>query len=138
VKIFSVTTHRISQVASVCAVAILALPLASCDTPTGQGAGIGAATGAIIGGLATNRVGGAAAGALAGAAAGALVGAVIQQSDAEAYGPVPPGGYPVATPTSVKGSVISPYAPFHQIDVQGAPHGALVRDPSCNRLFVNP
>ena len=118
--------------------AALALPLASCDTPTGQGAGIGAATGAIIGGLATNRVGGAAAGALAGAAAGALIGAVIQQSDAEAYGPVPPGGYPIGQPTDRKGYVVSPYEPFHVIDVQGAPHGALVRDPSCSRLFVNP
>ena len=116
----------------------LTLPLASCNTPTGQGAGIGAATGAIIGGLATNRVGGAAVGALAGAAAGALVGAVIQQSDAEAYGPPPRGGYPPGNPTDRKGFVISPYAPYHEIDVQGAPHGALVRDPSCNRLFVNP
>ena len=129
---FPVTPVAISLLAA------LTLPLTSCDTPTGQGAGIGAATGAIIGGLATNRVGGAAVGALAGAAAGALVGAVIQQSDAEAYGPPPPGGFPPGQPTDRKGFVISPYAPYHQIDVQGAPHGALVRDPSCGRLFVNP
>ena len=63
--------------------------LASCDTPVGQGAGIGAATGAVIGGLATNRVGGAAAGAAIGAVAGGLVGAAVEQSDAEAYGPRP-------------------------------------------------
>ncbi len=118
--------------------AALALPLTSCDTPTGQGAGIGAASGAIIGGLATNRVGGAALGAAAGAVAGGLVGAVIQQSDAEAYGPQPRGGYPTATLTGRRGFVQSPYSPFYEIDVQGAPHGALVRDPSCNRLFVNP
>ena len=43
-----------------------------------------------------------------------------------------------ATPTDRKGFVISPYAPYHEIDVQAIPRGALVRDPSCNRLFVNP
>lgn len=118
--------------------AACALTFTSCDTPTGQGAGIGAATGAIIGGLATNRVGGAALGAATGAVAGGLIGAVVQQSDAEAYGPPPSGGYPVARPTGRRGFVQSPYAPFHEIDVQGAPHGALVRDTSCNRLFVNP
>ena len=118
--------------------AVLSLSLASCDTPTGQGAGIGAASGAIIGGLATNRVGGAAAGAAIGAAAGALVGASVEQANAEAYGPRPDRGYPTATGTDRKGFVISPYAPYHEIDVQAIPHGALVRDPSCNRLFVNP
>ena len=116
----------------------LSLSLVSCDTPVGQGAGIGAAGGAIIGGLATNRVGGAAAGAAIGAAAGGLVGLAVQQSDAEAYGARPARGYPAATVTERKGFVISPYAPYHEIDVQAIPHGALVRDPSCNRLFVNP
>ena len=118
--------------------AILALSLTSCDTPVGQGAGIGAASGAIIGGLATNRVAGAAAGAAIGAAAGSLVGLAVQQSDAESYGPTPNRGYPLATTTSRKGFVISPYAPYHEIDVQAIPRGALVRAPSCNRLFVNP
>ena len=42
---------------AVVAVAALgALALSSCDTPTGQGAGIGAATGAIIGAAATGDV----------------------------------------------------------------------------------
>ena len=120
------------------ATALLALSLVSCDTPVGQGAGIGAASGAIIGGLATNRVAGAAAGAAIGAAAGGLVGAAVEQSDAEAYGPRPSHGYPAASSTDRKGYVISPYAPYHEIDVQAIPRGALVRDPSCNRLFVNP
>ena len=118
--------------------AVLSLSLVSCDTPVGQGAGIGAASGAIIGGLATNRVAGAAAGAAIGAAAGSLVGVAVEQSDTEAYGPRPHGGYPGGTPTDRKGFVISPYAPYHEIDVQAVPRGALVRDPSCNRLFVNP
>ena len=117
---------------------MFSLCLVSCDTPVGQGAGVGAASGAIIGGLATNRVAGAAAGAAIGAAAGGLVGAAVQQSDAEAYGPQPARGYPAATQTDRKGFVISPYAPFHEIDVQAIPRGALVRDPSCNRLFINP
>ena len=117
---------------------VAALSLTSCDTPAGQGAGIGAATGAVIGGLATNRVRGAAAGAAAGAVAGTLIGLAVQESDAEAYGPRPRSGYPEARPTARRGFVQSPYSPFYEIDVQGAPHGALVRDPSCNRLFVNP
>jgi hypothetical protein len=119
-------------------VVVLSLGLSSCDTPVGQGAGIGAASGAIIGGLATNRVGGAALGAAAGALAGGLVGAAVQQNQAAAYGPPPPGGYPRATPTERAGYVISPYAPYYEIDTRGAPRGALVRDPSCGRLFVQP
>ena len=127
-----------SLIAAAGMVAILPLSLTSCDTPVGQGAGIGAASGAIIGGLATNRVGGAAAGAAIGAATGALVGAAVEQSNVANYGPRPEDGYPVAMPTDRKGFVISPYAPYHEIDVQGIPRGALVRDPSCNRLFVKP
>ena len=119
-------------------VAALSLGLTSCDTPVGQGAGIGAATGAIIGGLATNRVRGAAIGAAAGALAGGLVGAAVQQNQAAAYGPPPPGGYPRATPTERPDFVISPFAPYHEIDTRGVPRGALVRDPSCNQLFIKP
>jgi hypothetical protein len=118
--------------------AALCLGLTSCDTPVGQGAGIGAASGAIIGGLATNRVGGAALGAAAGALAGGLVGAAVEQNQVAAYGPPPPGGFPRATPTERAGFVISPYAPYYEIDVRGVPRGALVRDPSCGRLFVKP
>ena len=112
--------------------------LTSCDTPTGQGAAIGAGTGAVIGGLATNRVRGAAIGAGAGALAGALIGNAVERSNAEAYGERPREGYPLATPTDRRGIVVSPYRPFHEIDVHGVPRNALVRDPSCDRLFVNP
>ena len=112
--------------------------LTSCNTPTGQGAAIGAGSGAIIGGLATNRVGGAALGAAAGAVAGTLVGAAVEQSSAREYGERPPEGYPVATPTDRRGFVISPYKPHYEIDVTGVPHQELVRDPSCDRLFINP
>ena len=129
---------RKSPLLSVALVGVLSLGLTSCDTPVGQGAGIGAAGGAIIGGLATNRVGGAALGAAAGALAGGLVGAAVQQNQAAAYGPPPDGGYPRATPTETPGYVISPYAPYYEIDVRGVPRGALVRDPSCNRLFIRP
>jgi hypothetical protein len=131
-------TSKFSRPAAASLLAILAFSLTSCDTPVGQGAGIGAATGAVIGGLATNRVGGAAAGAAAGALAGGLIGAAVQQQDAAAYGPPPSRGYPLATPTDRPGYVLSPYAPYYEIDVRGVPHGALVRDPSCNRLFVKP
>src|SRR5512140_2004730 len=70
--------------------------LTSCDTPVGQGAAWGAATGAIIGGAATGNVRAASIGAAAGAAAGALTGKIVQENQAAAYGPPPPGGYPYA------------------------------------------
>lgn len=112
--------------------------LTSCDTATGQGAAIGAGSGAIIGGLATGRVRDAAIGAGAGALVGTLVGAAVDRSNAEAYGARPQEGYPYATPSDRRGMVISPYRPHYTIDVRGVPRGALVRDPSCDRLFVNP
>ena len=124
--------------AGAAAAAVLSLGLTSCDTPVGQGAGIGAASGAVIGGLATNRVGGAAVGAAAGALAGGLIGAAVEQNQVADYGPPPPGGFPRATPTERPGFVISPYAPYYEIDTRGVPRGALVRDPSCGRLFVKP
>lgn len=112
--------------------------LTSCDTPTGQGAAIGAGSGAIIGGLATGRVRDAAIGAGAGALAGALVGNLVERNNAETYGERPREGYPLATPTHRRGLVVSPYRPYNTIDVSDIPHRALVRDPSCDRLFVNP
>ena len=118
--------------------AVVCTGLTGCDTPTGQGAGIGAAGGAIIGGLATGRVRDAAIGAAAGALAGALVGNAVERSNAEAYGPPPRGGYPVATPTDRRGIVVSPYRPYHEIDVRGARRDDLIRDPSCGRLFAQP
>ncbi len=120
-------------------VAVACTGLTGCDTPTGQGAGIGAAGGAIIGGLATGRVRDAAIGAAAGALAGALVGNAVERSQAQqAYGPPPRGGYPVATPTDRPGIVVSPYRPYHEIDVRGARRDDLIRDPSCDRLFAQP
>ena len=117
---------------------LLALGLTSCDSPTGLGAASGAAGGALIGGLATNRFGGAVAGSAIGALTGALIGNAVEHDGAEAYGPPPQGGYPTARKTDRRGVVLSPYAPYHEIDVTEIPHGSLVRDPSCNRLFVNP
>ena len=118
--------------------AVLLFPtvaLTSCDSPTGLGAASGAAGGALIGGLATGRFGGAVAGSAVGALTGALIGNAVEHDGA---GPGPRGDYPAAKPTGDKGYVISPYSPFHEIQVTGIPSGALVRDPSCNRLFVNP
>ena len=115
-----------------------AMALTSCDTATGTGAAAGAAGGALIGGLATNRVGGAVVGGALGALTGALIGNAVDANNARSYGPPPENGYPVAEPTDRKGIVVSPYAPHHEIDVSGIPHGSLVRDPSCNRLFVKP
>ena len=117
---------------------LLPLGLTSCDTATGTGAAAGAAGGALIGGLASNRVGGAVVGAALGSLTGALIGNAVDASNARAYGPPPPQGYPVAQRTDRRGVVLSPYAPYHEIDVTDVPHGSLVRDPSCNRLFVRP
>jgi hypothetical protein len=111
--------------------------LSSCETPFGQGAGIGAATGAIIGGAATGRVRGAAVGAAIGAASGALIGAAVQEDERRNY-PPPRGGYPVGRPSDYYGIVYSPYPPHSRIDVRGIPRGALVRDPSTGGLFINP
>src|SRR5438045_5858774 len=86
-------------------VALLALTLNSCDTPTGAGAGYGAAAGAIIGGAATGRVRGAAIGAAAGAATGALIGAAIQEDEARRTAPPPPRGYPFGRRTGNPGFV---------------------------------
>ena len=90
-------------------IALSSFILSSCDTPTGAGAGYGAAAGAIIGGAATGNVRAASIGAAAGAAAGALIGHSIQEDRARAYGPVPPGGWPLARYTDTPGVFRSPY-----------------------------
>ena len=123
---------------TVAGLSLAALGLSSCDSPTGLGAAAGAGGGALIGGLATGRAGGAVVGAGLGALTGALIGNAVEHDGADAYGPEPRGGYPTARTVGRKGVVLSPYSPYHEIDVTGIPHGALVRDPSCNRLFVNP
>ena len=111
--------------------------LSSCDTPTGAGAGYGAAAGAIIGGAATGNVRGAAIGAAAGAATGALVGHAIQEDRAQAYGPVPPGGWPLARYTNTPGVFRSPYT-GRRYDLRGVPPGGLTRDIDTGQLFRRP
>jgi len=119
-------------------VALSALALSSCDTPTGQGAGFGAATGAIIGAAATGNVRGAAIGAGIGAASGALIGASIEADERGYYDGHPSGYYPYGRRTGTPGLLQSPYPPHSLVDVRGVPHGALVRDPSSGRIFRRP
>jgi hypothetical protein len=118
-------------------VALEALALNSCDTPTGQGAAAGAGAGAIIGGLATGRVRGAAIGAAAGAATGALIGHAIQEDRARTYGPPPPGGYPFARYAGGPGLYRSPYT-GRVYDLRGVPPGGLTRDVDTGQLFRRP
>src|SRR5215212_3692736 len=119
-------------------VALLALTLNSCDTPTGRGAAYGAAAGAIIGGAATGHARAASIGAAAGAATGALIGAAIQRDEAERTAPPPPHGYPWGRRTGAYGFVRSPYEPYRTVDVRGIPSGELVRDPASGGIFRNP
>jgi hypothetical protein len=119
-------------------VALLALTLNSCDTPTGRGAAYGAAAGAIIGGAATGHARAASIGAAAGAATGALIGAVIQEDQARRTAPPPRGGYPFARRSGSYGFVYSPYPPHRMVDVRGIPPGELVRDPASGGVFRNP
>src|SRR5438309_3999056 len=118
-------------------VTLSSLVLSSCDTPAGQGAGAGAAAGAIIGGAATGHVRGAAIGAAAGAATGALIGHSIQEDRARAYGPVPPGGWPLARYTNTPGVFRSPYT-GRRYDLSGVPPGGLTRDIDTGQLFRRP
>ena len=118
-------------------VALTALTLSSCDTPTGRGAAYGAAAGAIIGGAATGHARAASIGAAAGAAAGALIGHVIQEERAEAYGPAPEGGFPYGRYAGRPGMYYSPYT-GRIYDLRGVPHGGLTRDVDNGRLFRRP
>ena len=119
-------------------VAFTALLFNSCDSPTGQGAGYGAAAGAIVGAAAIGKVRGAAVGAAIGAATGALIGAAVEEEEARRSYPPPRGGYPFATRTGTRGLVRSPYPPHRIVDVRGIPPGELVRDPSSGGVFRNP
>jgi len=118
-------------------IALSSFVLSSCDTPTGAGAGYGAAAGAIIGGAATGNVRAASIGAAAGAAAGALIGHAIQEDRARAYGPVPPGGWPLARYTNTPGVFRSPYT-GRRYDLSGVPPGGLTRDIDTGQLFRRP
>ena len=111
--------------------------LSSCDTPTGAGAGYGAAAGAIIGGAATGNARAAAIGAAAGAATGALIGHAIQEDRTRAYGPMPPGGWPLARYTNTPGVFRSPYT-GRLYDLRGVPPGGLTRDIDTGQLFRRP
>ena len=118
-------------------VALLALTLSSCDTPTGKGAAYGAATGALIGAAATGNARAASIGAAAGAAAGALIGHTIQEERAESYGPTPRGGFPYGRYAGQPGMYYSPYT-GRVYDLSGVPHGGLTRDVDNGRLFRRP
>lgn len=124
--------------------AVSALALTSCETATGTGALLGAATGAAIAGNTgphgyyRDNTGRALAGAAIGAGAGALIGAAIDANRAAEYGPAPEGGYPFGRRSGTPGLVYSPYPPHRLIDVSGIPHGALVRDPSTGGVFRRP
>ncbi|MBA2585686.1 MAG: hypothetical protein H0U99_04300 [Chthoniobacterales bacterium] len=122
--------------ATVSALVLGSFALSSCDTPVGQGAGIGAATGAIIGGAATGHVRGAAVGAAIGAGTGALIGAAVEEDQASRYGPLPTRGYPIGRWVG-PGLVKSPYT-GRVYDVREVPPGGLVRDVDENRLFRRP
>ena len=52
--------------------------------------------------------------------------------------PTRPGEYPVARPTANPNEVISPYAPYNVIDVEGFHSGQLARDPSNQQIFRVP
>ncbi|MBS0657980.1 MAG: hypothetical protein JSR82_07010 [Verrucomicrobia bacterium] len=121
------------------ALAVSSLSLTSCDTVGDRVLG-GAAVGAIAGGL-TGSGRNAAAGAAIGAAAGGLIGVIEAENERSYYArgyAEPYRSYPVAKRTGRYNYVISPYSPYYEINVRGVPPGALVRDPSCNRLFIRP
>lgn len=48
------------------------------------------------------------------------------------------GEYPLAKPTSNPNQVISPYEPYHTIDISGFTSGQLARDPSNRKIFRVP
>jgi len=119
-------------------VALGALALNSCDTPTGQGAAAGAGAGAIIGNIA-GRGGGRSTliGAAIGAATGALIGHVIQEERAGQYGPPPAGGWPYARYAGSPGMYHSPYT-GKVYDLRDVPHGGLTKDVDTGQLFRRP
>jgi len=126
------------NLALVATVALGALALSSCDTPTGQGAGFGAATGAIIGAAATGNVRGAAIGAGIGAGTGALIGAAVEADQRGYYEGHEVSYYPYGRSTDTSGFFRSPYPPHAIVNTRGIPHGALVRDPATGRVFRKP
>ena len=128
---------RKRQFGLISGVALLALTLNSCDTPTGKGAAYGAAAGAIIGAAATGNARAASIGAAAGAATGALIGHAIQEDRAGNYGPPPPHGYPFGRYAGRPGFYYSPYT-GRVYDLRDVPHGGLTRDVDDGRYFRRP
>ena len=114
------------------------LSLSSCDTPTGQGAGFGAAAGAVLGAAATGNVRGAATGALIGATTGAIIGASIEEDQAVRYGPRPRSGFPYGRRTETPGFYQSQYPPHQIYNLRGIPHGGLVEDRVGGGYFRKP
>lgn len=114
-----------------------AFALTSCETPTGQGAGVGAATGAIIGAAATGNVRGAAIGAGIGAGTGALIGAAVEADSRGYYDGRIVSDYPYGQRVG-RGLVRSPYPPNAVVDTRGIPRGSLVRDPATGQVFRKP
>ena len=125
------------------AVSILGLSFTGCET-TGQNTMLGAGTGAAIAAASGHSP---LRGAAIGAGAGFLFGKLLKHERHRAYeeGYYRDGHYydrhdrryPTAR-RSRPGFVISPYSPYHEIDVRGFPHGARVIDPSNERIFINP
>jgi hypothetical protein len=122
----------------VSALALSALSFSSCETPTGQGAGWGAATGAVLGAAATGNVHGAATGALIGATTGAIIGASIEEDQALRYGARPRGGFPFGRRIETPGFYQSPYPPYQIYNLRGIPHGGLVEDRVGGGYFRKP
>ena len=124
-------------ITAVCAVLVISFGFTSCDTPTGQGAGFGAATGAILGAATTGTGRGAAVGAGIGAATGALIGASIEADRYGYYRGRPASYYPYARPAGRRGFYRSPYT-GHIYNLRGVPHGGLTRDFDTGQLFRRP
>jgi hypothetical protein len=63
---------------------------------------------------------------------------VQDSSPAPTPAPAPRPAYPDAKRTSNPNQVISPYAPYNVIDVEGFKSGALAKDPSNGKIFRVP
>ena len=129
---------KANNLLTISALTLSALAVTSCETPTGQGAGWGAATGAVLGAAATGDVRGAATGAVIGATTGAIIGASIEEDQAIRYGARPHGGYPFGRRTQTPGFYQSPYPPYQIYNLRGIPHGAIVDDRVGGGYFRNP
>lgn len=135
--------HRSRMKYNCFAALVLMALVTSCTPYQQQGAAMGGLAGGAVGAIA----GGNTRSTLKGAAIGAGLGAGIaglqenQRGTSNRNSPPPPpagGSYPYAERTSTPGIVISPYAPYNVIDVQGLRPGTLALDTSCNKAFRIP